>query len=202
MTTDQTRVLDMLEEANHYFEQSGDRGFYRWKSQFLLGLWHVQFGDPNNSFEYADRLAEASRDVDDLLVLGHSHEVRALALGSTGDHDDAKSELMAAVEAYGASGFTQVCFAHCLDHTALWFITDESPHDAALAIGAAEAIRSQHADSTAPPYVRNSHAYAKSSALAALGETGFDASFTRGHSMVAADVGDTIATHLVRRAVI
>ena len=54
MTTDQTRVLDMLEEANRYFEQSGDRGFYRWKSQFLLGLWHVQFGDPNNSFEYAD----------------------------------------------------------------------------------------------------------------------------------------------------
>ena len=198
MTTDQTRVLDMLEEANHYFEQSGDQGFYRWKSQFLLGLWHVQFGDPNNSFEYADRLADASRDADDLLVLGHSHEVRALALESTGDHDDAKTELMAAVETYGRDGFTQTCFAHCLDHTALWFITDESPHDAALAIGAAEAIRSQHADPTAPPYARNSHAHAKSSALTTLGETGFDASFIRGYSMAAAEVGDAVAAELIR----
>ncbi|MFT7475328.1 MAG: tetratricopeptide (TPR) repeat protein [Verrucomicrobiales bacterium] len=198
MTTDPTRVLEMLEEANRYYERSGDRGFYRWKSQFLLGLWHVQFGDPNDSLDYADRLVDASRDIDDLLVLGHAHEVRALALESIGDHDDAKSELMAAVETYGADGFTKVCFAHCLDHTALWFIADESPHEAALAVGAAEAIRSQHADPTAPPYARNSHAHAKSSALRALGETGFDASFTRGYSMAAAEVGDAVAAELVR----
>ena len=198
MTTDRTRVLDMLEEANRYFEESGDRGFYRWKSQFLLGLWHVQFGDPNNSFVYADRLADASRDVNDLLVLGHSHEVRALALDSTGDHDDAKRELMSAVETYAAGGFTQTCFAHCLDHISRWFIADGSPNNAAFAIGAAEAIRSQHADSTAPPYVRTTHADAKSAALTTLGEAGFDASFTRGHSMAAAKVGDTIATQLAR----
>ena len=196
MTTKRTRVLDMLEEANQYFEQSGDVGLYRWKSQFLLGLWHVQFGDPNNSFDYADRLAAASRDTDDLLVLGHSHEVRALALEATGDHDDAKNELMAAVETYSAGGFTQTCFAHCLDHLALWFIADESPHDAALAVGAAESIRSQHADPTAPPYARTTHTHAKSSALTALGETGFDASFTRGYSMAAAEVGDAVAAEL------
>ena len=147
--TDQARVLDMLEDANQYFERSGDRGLYRWKSQFLLGLWHVQLGDPKDSFEYADRLTDASRDVDDLLVLGHAHEVSALAFEGTDGHDDAKSELVAALEAYSDAGFTHVCFAHCLDHTA-------------------------------------------------LGETGFDASFALGYSMAAPEVGNAVATELVR----
>jgi len=196
--TDQARVLDMLEDANQYFERSGDRGLYRWKSQFLLSLWHVQFGDPKDSFEYADRLTDASRDVDDLLVLGHAHEVRALAFEGTDGHDDAKSELVAALDAHSDAGFTQVCFAHCLDHTALWFVADESPHEAALAVGAAEAIRSQHASSTAPPYAQISHAHAKSSARTALGETGFDASFALGYSMAAPEVGNAVATKLVR----
>ena len=198
MTNETTKVLDMLEEANQYFERSGDRGFYRWKSQFLLGLWHVQFGDPSSSFEYADRLAESSGDGEDLLVLAHSHEVRALAFESSGQHGSARDELKAAVDNYGAAGYTQTCFAHCLDHVALWCIGDDSPHDAAWAVGAAEAIRSEHADPTGPPYARNSHARAKRSALDALGETDFDASFTGGRSTAAAQVGDTLTTRLAR----
>lgn len=196
ITSDNRSVLDLLEDANAYFERSRDQGFYLWKSQFLLGLWHLQFGNPRDSFEYADRLARVSDDFGDVVVLGHSHEVRGLALEFTGDHSEAGRELTAAVDTYSAGGFTQTCFAHCLDHVALWLVAEHAPHDAALAVGAAEAIRAQHAGSTAPPYERQWHDHAKSSARDALGASSFDASFSHGHAMAPDEIAGVLAALL------
>lgn len=190
------QVRELLIQAHETFAETGTKGFYQWKTLFLLGLWELQFGDPTEAMTFASQLEAMGVETSDTLITAHAHEVFALAAHFSGDHELAGQRLESAVESYRAVSFRKTCFAHCLDHVALWMIEDAEQTTAATAIGAAEAIREQHAGPTAPPYERTWHDSAKLAVRDELGSSEFDRNFLSGQHMTADEIGDYASARL------
>lgn len=77
-----------------------------------------------------------------------------------------------------------ICLSHCLEHVALWTLARGDPRQAAMLLGAVDAIREDLVGSAAVPgFEQMWHDRATGSALAALGGTAYATAWGEGRQM-------------------
>lgn len=148
-----------------------------------LILWELEFGDRSEALAYGRRLRELASASPSPLGRAHAAEATALLARVAGDLERARAPFEEAVTLH-ALVRNGGCLAHCLEHVALWSLDLDEPEQAALLLGAVDAIREDLVGSTAvPPFERMWHDRATESARGMLGEEEYATSWSRGRAM-------------------
>lgn len=148
-----------------------------------LVLWELEFGDRSEALEYGARLRELASASPSPLGRAHAAEATGLLARVAGDLEGARGQFEEAVTLH-ARVRNGACLAHCLEHVALWSLDLDEPEQAALLLGAVDAIREDVVGSTAvPPFERMWHDRATYDARQVLGGERYAASWSRGRAM-------------------
>jgi predicted ATPase/class 3 adenylate cyclase len=148
-----------------------------------LILWELEFGDHSEALEFGGRLRELASASPGPIGRAHAAEAAGLLARVAGDLEGARAQFEEAVTLH-ARVRNGGCLAHCLEHVALWSLDREEPEQAALLLGAVDAIREDLVGSTAvPPFERMWHDRATDKARRILGGERYEASWSRGRAM-------------------
>ena len=148
-----------------------------------LILWELEFGSPEEALRYGSRLQELAVALPNPLARGHAAEAAGLLARVRGDLEEARARFHEAVTMHGRVR-NGACLAHCLEHVALWALDRQQPEQAAVLLGAVDAIREDVVGTTAvPPFERIWHDRAAADARTQLGVPAFDAAWARGRAM-------------------
>jgi hypothetical protein len=148
---------------------------------FILGLWELQFGEPSNAERFAPQLERLGEQLGVALIKAHAAELYGLTAHFAGDQEKAQARFVEAVGHYRQAGFPLQCFAHCLDHIALWTLNQGHPDRATTLLGSVEALR--EVATAIPPFERIWHDQATTAAREQLGATTFERHFQDGRHM-------------------
>jgi predicted ATPase/class 3 adenylate cyclase len=148
-----------------------------------LILWELEFGDRSEALAYGARMRELASASPGPLGRAHAAEAAGLLARVTGDLEGARAEFEEAVTLH-ARVRNGGCLAHCLEHVALWSLDRNEPEQAALLLGAVDAIREDLVGSTAvPAFERMWHDRATEEARGVLGGERYEASWRLGRAM-------------------
>ncbi|MEP6680314.1 MAG: adenylate/guanylate cyclase domain-containing protein [Chloroflexota bacterium] len=175
-------VKQLMLEALTEFERLNERvGIMR--CLWWLTLWELEFGDLVVAARHAARMGEFAAHMPTPIVRAHAAEAAGLLARVRGDLDEAGRQLHDAVR-FHVLIRNAICLSHCLEHVALWTLERGDPGQAALLLGAVDAIREDLVGSTAVPgFERMWHDRAISAAQAALGETAYATAWGTGRAM-------------------
>lgn len=174
---------ELLTSALEIMDTDIEQDWRYWLNLFILSIWELQFGDDPEQLDFLT--AELDRwgiRHNSPLSKAHAREIRAVRSLFDGKDDTARQELIEALELYRQAGFRLTCFAHCLDHVALWTLEKGYYEQAASLLGSAESIRFHHVAAPAPPYEQVWHDQAKEKARKQLGAAGFEHHYSKGHA--------------------
>ncbi|HET7727487.1 MAG TPA: adenylate/guanylate cyclase domain-containing protein [Candidatus Limnocylindrales bacterium] len=148
-----------------------------------LILWELEFGDRSEALRYGSRLRDLAAALPNPLAGAHAAEAAGLLARVVGDLEDARAQFEQAVTLH-ARVRNGACLAHCLEHVALWSLDRDEAANAALLLGAVDAIREDVVGSTAvPPFERMWHDRATGEARRRLGEERYADAWGRGRQM-------------------
>ena len=184
------RARRLLASAIETLGRSDAACWQYWMSLFLVNLWDLQHGDPADAAPFAAKLVRLGQTSGDAITKAHGSEVAGLRAHFAGSAEVARTELAGAVNHYRTTGFRVSCFAHCLDHIALWTLDQGDPDRATILLGSAEALRGDHVGAPAPAAERHWHDEAKAAAMQCLGEPGFARRLSEGHRIEPDQAGD------------
>jgi len=180
MNSETSDVRQLLASAVETLGEGNDQSWHYWMCLFLSNLWELQFGDSARGDELADLLDQFAERSDDGMARAHASEIHALRAHFAGESEDARIHLVGALGHYRQMGLRASCFAHCLDHIALWTLDDGDASHATSLLGSAEALRQDHVGAPAPAAERLWHDQAKETARKELGDAGFELTLARG----------------------
>jgi predicted ATPase/class 3 adenylate cyclase len=153
------------------------------RSLWWLILWELEFGDPEEAIHLDARLQQLASRIPGPLAAAHAAEAAGLLARLHGDLGEAGRRLRDAVGLH-IKAHNVMCLSHCLEHVALWTLDRRDADQAAMLLGAVDAIREDVIGSSAvPPFERMWHDRATSSAREELGEDAFASSWGRGRAM-------------------
>lgn len=174
------RARQLLTSALEAFEAVREAGPRYFIALYALALWELQFGDPSNAEQVASQLERGGAQSGAAMVKAHAAEVHGLTAHFTGDPEKAQTRFVEAVGHYREAGLPLQCFAHCLDHIALWTLKEGHPDRAATLLGLVEALREEHVGTLAPPFERIWHDQTTAEARQRLGSPAFERHFQKG----------------------
>jgi tetratricopeptide (TPR) repeat protein len=159
-----------------------------------LILWELEFGDRSEAFAYGSRLRDLATTMPNPLAGAHAAEAAGLLARVEGNLEEARAQFEQAVTLH-ARVRNGACLAHCLEHVALWSLDRDEAEQAALLLGAVDAIREDVVGSTAvPPFERMWHDRATEQARGRLGDERYAVAWAHGRAMrLEAAVGAGIA---------
>jgi predicted ATPase/class 3 adenylate cyclase len=174
------RVRQLLTSALGTFEaiRGPGTGYREMACLFILALWELQFGEPSEAERFAPRLERLGEQSGVALIKAHAAELSGLTAHFADDQEQAKARFVEAVGHYRQAGFPLQCFAHCLDHIALWTLNKGRPDRAATLLGSVEELRKVAI--AIPPFERIWHDQATTAAREQLGATTFERHFQEG----------------------
>ncbi len=145
---------------------------------FMLALWELQFGEPSAAERFAPQLERLGEQSGVAIIKAHAAELYGLTAHFANDQDQVQARFVEAVGHYRQAGFPLQCFAHCLDHIALWTLNQGHPDRAATLLGSVEAIR--EIAISIPAFERIWHSQATTAAREQLGASTFERHFQEG----------------------
>jgi tetratricopeptide (TPR) repeat protein len=174
------RVRQLLTSALETFEaiRGPGTGYREMACLFILALWELQFGEPSDAERFAPRLERLGEQSGGALIKAHASELSGLTAHFADDQEQAQARFVEAVGHYRQAGFPLLCFAHCLDHIALWALNEGRPDRAATLLGSVEALRK--VATAIPPFERIWHDQATTAARDQLGAPTFERHFQEG----------------------
>lgn len=174
------RARQLLTSALETFEAVREIGPRYFISLFALALWELQFGDPSKAERIAWQLERAGGQSGAAMIKAHAGEVHGLTAHFAGASEQAQTRFVEAVGHYREAGLPLQCFAHCLDHIALWTLDEGHPDRAATILGSVEALRERLVGASIPPFERIWHDQTTFTARQQLGVSTFDRHFQEG----------------------
>jgi hypothetical protein len=181
-TWEPAKVKRLTVEALAAFEALRDP-FGALRCLWWLILWELEFGTLEEALRYGSRLRERAAGAPGPIGAAHAAEAAGLLARVQGDVDGAGRLLQQAVTLHAAAR-NPGCLSHCLEHVALWSLDREDPEQAAMLLGAVDAIREDVVGTAAvPPFERIWHERATAAAREALGDEAFAAAWRRGRTM-------------------
>jgi non-specific serine/threonine protein kinase len=177
------RVRQLLTSALETFQaiRGPGTGYRKMACLFILGLWELQFGEPSDTERFAPQLERLGEQSGVALIKAHAAELYGLTAHFADGQERAQARFVEAVGHYREAGFPLQCFAHCLDHIALWTLNQGHPDRAATVLGSVEALR--EVGRAIPPFERIWHDQATTAAREQLGATTFERHFQEGRQM-------------------
>lgn len=148
-----------------------------------LILWELEFGDRSEALAYGSRLGDFASSLPNPIAGAHAAEAAGLLARVAGDLEEARAQFEQAVELHSRVR-NGACLAHCLEHVALWSLDRDDAAQAALLLGAVDAIREDIVGTTAvPQFERIWHDRATGEARGRLGNERYAAAWARGRQM-------------------
>lgn len=103
-------------------------------------LWHLQYGSAEDAEDGVTELIRLTESIGSPQLLAHGAEIPAVVACFQGDLDTAAVLLNSAAGHYQQIG-NQQCTGHYLENTAVWAQRSGRPHEAAVLLGGAKALR-------------------------------------------------------------
>jgi predicted ATPase/class 3 adenylate cyclase len=148
-----------------------------------LILWELEFGNPTEALAFGSRLRGLATALPGPLASAHAAEAAGLLARVAGDLEEARVQFGQAVT-HHARIRNGGCLAHCLEHVALWSLDRDQAEQAAVLLGAVDAIREDLVGTAAvPQFERIWHDQAIGDARARLGDERYVAAWSRGRGM-------------------
>jgi non-specific serine/threonine protein kinase len=191
------RVRQLLTSALGTFEaiRGPGTGYRETAGLFILGLWELQFGEPSEAERFASRLERLGEQSGVAFIKAHAAELSGLTAHFADDQEQAQARFVEAVGHYRQAGFPLQCFAHCLDHIALWTLNEGHPDRAATLLGSVEALG--EVAIYIRPFERIWHDQAKTAAREQLGATTFERHFQEGSQTEPKDAAELASATLL-----
>ena len=176
-----TAVKARFDEALKIFRQLGDPIGIAYTLQFL-GCWELAFGDPDRSIELFAEHEALVRPTGIPNLVAHTAEFAADARWrGLGELDEARPLLREALGLYRQVG-TPLCAAHGLESTAGWAAACGAAANAAVLLGATEALRAD-AGTPVPPYESLFYQELRELLHARLGEEAYERALAHGRTL-------------------